>query len=243
MGNLPDSDAAKPTLLTASGTIGHTPKNSWQKDYIHTTVKMELKKDGSIIGKSTWTPRGVEENLSRAYQFGYKNRDQQEVVGKLLARSQETGRGEFLENDPTNFETPWKIESEFKLDSLVNVPGPSAMTIPYGLVSGDLRRLAAYTPPDDRQFPDKCGSRAYVESITLTFPKGITIKHIPPDVKSSHGAYHYSATYKLRGHELQIERDFASKRDTPFCSAKDDKDRNALRAVLQRDLRGQVFLN
>ncbi len=243
MGSLPNSDAAKPTLLTETGTIGHTPKNSWQKDYTHTTVKLALKKDGSVVGKSVSTVRGVEEVSSRAYQFSYKNRDKQEVVGRLLARSQETGTGEFLENDPTDLDAPWKIESVFKLDSVVNVPGPSAMTIPYGLVPGDLRRLASQSPPLTRRFPIQCGSRAYLESTTLTFPEGVTIGRIPPNVKSQNGPYYYSATYKLRSSELQVERSYASKGDTPFCGDNIDKYRKAFRMVLQRDLRGQVFFN
>jgi len=242
MGTLPDSVTAKPTLLTASGTKGYTPMNSWRKDYHHAIVKMALQKDGSVKGQSTWITHGVPEIAARAYQFGYKDRDTLDVINAILARGQETGRGEFLNNDPMDREEPWKIETIFSLDPIVNVPGPSAMTIPYGLMTDQFRRMASYVPPATRMFPAICSSLGFKHSLTLSFPRGMQVRRIPPNVKSVNGAYHYSASYKLLGQNLSVERSYASKRDLPTCSSRDDEDWNAFRAIIQRDLRGQVFI-
>jgi hypothetical protein len=57
----------------------------------------------------------------------------------------------------------------------------------------------------------------------------------------SSGPYHYAASYKLFGQELLVERAYSSRRKTGICNSSDDKNWNAFRAVLQRDLRGQVF--
>jgi len=241
MGTLPDGDTGKPTLLTASGAIGQTPHTWWQKDYSHVKVKMMLQKDGSVVGRSTWTSGGVEEVGIRANQFSYKNRDPQELSTKLLTRSQESGWGEFLKNDPQDLAQPMKVDSVFELDPLVNVPGPSAMTIPHGLVPGNLRRMASYKPPPNRRFPVVCGSRAFTETISLTFPEGITVERVPPDVQSKNGPYYYDSRYRLVGQELQVERVYSSRRQTSICNGTDDKHWNAFRSVLQRDLRGQVF--
>lgn len=243
MGTLPYSDVGKPTLLTATGVIGQTPMTSWKKDYLRLAIRMKLNKDGSVMGKSTWTARGINEVSSRGRQFGYKNREKQEIVNEFLEGSQEIGTGEFLDSDPSDFETPWKIESTFKLDSVVNMPGPNAMTIPYGLTPTLWRRLASYKPPENRQFQARCSSTAYSESITLTFPKGVTVQRIPRSVRSQNGAYVYSSSYRLKGQDLQVQRSYATKRDTPFCPARDDKDFSAFRAVLRRDLKEQIFFN
>ena len=241
MGSLPDGDTDKHTLLTATGTMGHTPHTWWQKDYSHVKVIMILQKDGSIVGKSTWTSAGVEEVGIRSNQFAYKNRDPQELSTKLLTRSQESGWGEFLKNDPLDLDKPLKVESVFELDTLVNVPGPSAMTVPHGLVPGNLRRMASYKPPPNRRFPAVCGSRTFTESISLTFPDGVLLERTPPDVKSKNGPYYYAASYKQVGQEVQVERTYSSRRKTGVCNSIDDKNWNAFRVVLQRDLRGQVF--
>jgi transglutaminase-like putative cysteine protease len=241
MGSLPDGDTGKPTLLTATGTMGQTPHTWWQKDYSRVKVKMILQKDGSVAAKSTWTSGGVEEVSVRGSQFAYKNRDPQELSTKLLTRSQESGWGEFLKNDPLDLDKPLIVQTVFELDTLVNVPGPSAMTIPHGLVPGNLRRMASYKPPTVRRFPVLCGSRELSESISLTFPDGVLVERVPPDVQSKNGPYYYAASYKLVGQELQVERAYSSRRKTGVCNSTDDKHWNAFRAVLQRDLRGQVF--
>jgi hypothetical protein len=241
MGTLPDGDTGKPTLLTASATIGNTPHTWWQKDHSHIQVKMVLQKDGSVLGKSTWTSAGVEEVGIRSNQFAYKNRDTQELTTKLLARSQETGWGKFLKNDPMDLDQPLKVESVFELEALVNVPGPSAMTVPHGLVPGNLRRMASYKTPPNRRFPVVCGSRAFTESISLTFPEGSQIERVPANVQYNSGPYHYAASYKLVGQELLVKRAYSSRRKTGICNSSDDKNWNAFRSVLQRDLRGQVF--
>jgi len=228
--------------LTATGTMGHTPSTWWQKDYSHVKVRMLLQKDGSVLGQSTWTSGGVEEVSTRGSQFNYKNRDQQELATKLLARSQETGWGEFLKNDPLDLDTPLKVESVFGLDTLVNLPGPSAMTIPYGLVPGKLRWMAAYKPPPNRRFPAVCGSRSFTESIRLTFPDGVLLERTPPNVRTKNGPYYYAAIYKQVGQELQVERSYSSRRKTSACTIENDKNWNAFRSVLQRDLREQIFI-
>ena len=243
MGTLPLGDMSKPTLLTATGAIGQTPSTSWKKDNFQVAIKMRINKDGSVVGKSTWTARGINEISSRANQFGYKNREKQEVANEFLEQSQQTGTGEFLNNDPSDFETPWKIESTFNLDSVVNMPGPNAMTIPYGLVPNLWRRMASYKPPERRQFPSRCTSRSYSESITLTFPKGFTVERIPKNVHSKSGDYYYSSSYRIKDQRLYVRRSYVTKRDTPFCQEYDDKDFSAILAVLRRDLKEQIFFN
>jgi len=204
---------------------------------------MKLLKDGSVVGISTWVTRGVEEIATRSSQFNYKNREQQEIVSTILGQWQETGSGEFLENDPTNLDILWNIETRFKLDPVVNLPGHSAMPIPFGLVSGTLKRMASYKPADIRRFQALCYSRGFNDSITLTFPAGVKIERIPPNVKSRNGEYFYSATYQLNGQRLKVNRTYAVKRGNHFCSGDDDKYWNAFTKVLRRDLREQVFLN
>lgn len=115
------------------------------------------------------------------------------------------------------------------------------MTIPHGLVPGNLRRMASYKPLPNRRFPAICGSRSFTESISLTFPNGVLLERTPPDVNSKNGPYYCAARYKQVGQDLQVERSYSSRRKTGVCNSTDDKNWNAFRAVLQRDLRGQVF--
>jgi hypothetical protein len=101
--------------------------------------------------------------------------------------------------------------------------------------------MSNYTPPLARRFPLSCSSVSHTESTTLTFPPNLKIERIPQGTRSKNGAFEYESRYTLKGQELKVLRVYTSRRDSPVCGAKDDKDWLAYRRVLQRDLRAQVF--
>ena len=241
MGTLPHGDKGKPTLLTASGTIGQTPVNSWKSDYNRSRVQMRMRKDGSFVGKSTTVMRGIEEVNSRGNQFANQNDDQTPWINGLLASHQETGTGRIWPTEPTNLDTPWAVEAEFQLDPLVNVPGPSAMTIPYGLAPGRLHAMASHKAIEAPRYPQRCSSAELRETTTLKFPTNMKITRIPSNVQGSFGSYHYQSRYTLKGHTLLVDRLYRAKRTSTLCETSVNHDWNRFREVLQRDLRGQVF--
>ena len=173
--------------------------------------------------------------------FDNQNKDQRHLVSELLARFQESGSGEIAKSAPEDLDRPWEVTTAFTLDPQVNVPGPSAMTIPYGLVPGHLKAMSNYTPPKARRYPLVCSSVRHTESTILTFPPTLKIERIPQGTHSTSGAFEYESRYTLKGQELKVQRVFTSRRSTPVCSAQDDKDWLDYRRVLQRDLRAQVF--
>ncbi len=241
MGTLPDDDMAKPVLLTASGTLGKTPGNSPERDYTHTETRMVLQNDGSVTGTSKIRMAGQLEVASRMTQFNNQNKDQRQIVSRLLARFQESGTGQVGKSAPLDLETPWQLSSTYTLDPQVNVPGPSAMTIPYGAVPGHLKSMSNYTPPLVRRYPLACSSVRHTESTTLVFPAQLKIQRIPVGMHSKNGAFEYESHYTLKGQELTVRRVYTSSRDSGVCGANDDKDWLSYRSVLQRDLRAQVF--
>ena len=214
---------------------------AWQKDYSRPVVQMRMRQNGSLSGKGTWLLRGLEEVNSRGNQFLNQNEDQAQWVNDWLARNQETGTGRILPTEPTNLDEPWKVETDFELDPLVNVPGPSAITIPYGLAPGKLYAMASFKAIETHRFPQACSSTEFRETTTLKFPSKIKITRIPANVKASIGSYHYQARYRLKGQTILVYRIYRSKRSSPFCEASVNRDWNQFRQVLQRDLRGQVF--
>ncbi len=241
MGTLPGGDMGKPVLLTASGTMGRTPSQSAKNDYTLSDSVLVLHEDGKVSGKNISRMMGSFEVGSRGTHFSYQNQDQVEVVNKFLRRFQESGVGKFMKNDPANLEAPWAVESVFELDAVVNVPGPSAMTIPHGLASNRLKGMASYKPPADRRFPASCSSAGYTETTSLQLPSTVQIERIPSDIRFQRGAIDYKATYARQGQQVSVTRVYTAQRNSPVCNAQDDRDWDEFRAVLQRDLRAQVF--
>jgi len=173
LGTLPNGDLDKPVVITATGAISRTPMTHPSKDRTEARIQMKLTRDGSIEGKSQAKMFGVFEVASRSAQFNYQNKNQADIVNRLLSRFQETGWGEIENTEPTNFDKAWQVNASFELDPVVNVPGPSAMAIPVGLAPGRMKNLADVVLPKERRFPTYCASTQPREWIELVFPKAV----------------------------------------------------------------------
>jgi hypothetical protein len=185
---------------------------------------------------------GSEQVDSRSVQFSNLGKSSEDLARSYLSRFGETGTGEIKVDDPMDLDKPWKVESTFELDPVVNIPGPSAMAIPVGLAPGRLRGLVTTKPMSDRQFESACGSSRHREETEIRLPPKVRIERIPADVSFSKGPLRYSATYRRTGNVVQITREMVADRPSHTCTARDDEDWAALLRVLQRDFRGQVFV-
>ena len=241
-GTLPDGDMDKPVVHTATGKIGRTPANDPARDFSHTEIALTLQQDGQVSGHSKAQMQGYVQVSSRGSQFATLNRDQATTVNRMLDRYQESGTGEIKSTHPLELDSPWEVSSVFQLDTLVNLPGPSAMTLPVGVTPGRIKSIANYKPPVARRFPSACGSGRHSESISLRLPSTVQVERIPSNVNFRRGPLTYTASYALEGSLLKVRREFISHRATPTCDARDDQDWTALRDVLRRDMRAQIFL-
>ena len=241
LGTLPNGDMDKPVLLTQTGVISRTPKTDQSRDRTEARIQMRLTRDGSIEGKSQAKMFGIFEVASRSSQFNYQNKNQADIVNRLLSRFQETGWGEIGKTEPTNYDKPWQVNSTFELDPVVNVPGPSAMAIPVGLAPGRIKNFADVVLPKERRFPTSCNSTKHEEWIDLSFPKDMKITRVPKDVSFAKDNLIYRSTYELKGQTLKIKRTYSSSYKSNICGAEADKIFSAFTQVLRRDLRQQVF--
>ena len=116
------------------------------------------------------------------------------------------------------------------------------MAIPVGLAPGRLRGMSTSRPTSERRFESWCGSARHSEEVEIRLPPRVRIERIPANVSFSKGPLRYSATYRRTGNVVQITREIVADRASHICTARDDDDWAALLRVLQRDLRGQVFV-
>ena len=100
----------------------------------------------------------------------------------------------------------------------------------------------SYKSPKDRRYPASCSSGRQSESIEMSFPRSVRIERIPSGVSFKRGDIQYSSHYALEGRVLKIKRELTSSRNGTLCPADDDAVWAAFVAVLQRDMRAQVFM-
>lgn len=242
MGTLPGEVMDKPVLLTGTGREARTPRSTPGADYTHTRLRMQVSVTGEVRGSSVAVMRGLDELESRSAQFDNLGKRQEDLVRHYLSRYGETGSGRIMAGDPDNLDKPWQVEATFELDPVVNIPGPSAMPIPVGLGPGHIRGMATTRPASGRRFAHVCMSGQHREEVELRLPANARIERIPSGVRFERGPLRYVSTYRQAGNVVLITREVSADRQNHTCTARDDENWAAMLRVLQRDLRGQVFI-
>ena len=243
-GTLPMDDMGKPTLITANGEIGETPKSSSKRDYTITRTKLFLSRDGSITGTSEFKPHGYFITNSRAAQFSYENRDTQIVVDSILKKHLESGSGQITHGDPTDLQSEWIVKSDFKLDPLINLPGLSAFSIPTGLAPGFIKLHATIKNYNGRRYPYGCGSSKHTERVEIVFPPSVNVRKIPKNREITIGNDSYKSSYTLNGKTLIVSRSWVGDQKADVCmpSASEIEATRLMRDKVKQDLRGQIFV-
>lgn len=243
MGVLPGEDLAKPVVLTSTGEIRYTPSSSHLKDYSESKSVMKLLQDGRIQGFSKITSRGLYEVESRMTRFYENGRDQERLVSKYLARFMESGKGEIAKQNALDLDSSWMDEAFFELNAVVNIPGPSALSLPVGVAPGYLKSMTKTSSLKNRRFPAYCFSNKHVEEVELELPTEVQITRIPKDVNFDNGMYRYTAKYTLEGKTLRSHRTYQAKHNSHICASNEDELWSELHEVLARDMRSQVFID
>ena len=242
MGLLPEGVVGKPGLITSTGQILTTPLDDVEKDKTITQTKMVLHPDGRVTGNSRVEQFGYFQLLSRSRIYRNLNKPQDEVVGNMLARYNESGTGRIHHPDPLDLNTDWVVNSEYSLDPVANLPGVVALTFPIGLAQGRFQILATAKAQTNSKFPKICGSSSHKEVIEMSLPEVSRVTRAPSDVSFKSSTLSYLASYEVTGKTVKVTRTFEANRGRSVCGNEDDLEWDQFTKVLQRDLRQQYFL-
>ena len=242
MGLLPSSDMDKQVLQVANGQISKTPGRRPSSDYTKTLTKLRLNADGSMVGNSHTKQYGTFEIGSRSLAHSRVHADPDAIANQLLDRYKETGTGRITTPDAQDLENEWEQNAKFTLDPLVNVPGPSAFSIPVGIARGDLKSWSSMVIPKIRRFPTTCASTRHIEEYQIFFPKHVKVISVPRGVAYKRSSITYSSTYALKGKKLTVRREMVDEQNSPICASDDDEVWREFGPVLRKDLRSQVLI-
>jgi transglutaminase-like putative cysteine protease len=242
VGLLPGSNMNKDVLQVATGKISRTPKKMPGVDYTRTLVKLQLNDDGSMTGTSHTKQYGTFEIGGRATAHSRVHSDPDAIANALLDRYKETGTGRITTPEALELDNDWEQSAKFTLDPLVNLPGPSAFSIPVGIARGDLHSWASMVIPSIRRYPTTCASTRHIEEYQIQFPKKVRVTSVPKDVTYNRSSIAYASTYVLKGRQLTVKREMVDEQNSSVCAADDDDVWREFGPVLRRDLRSQVMI-
>jgi transglutaminase-like putative cysteine protease len=231
----------KPTVLTGLERLGRTPSTKADQNVVRTAIEMKIQADGSIEGHSESTLSGISEAGSRANRFYAQPTPEAEVVKNLLNRFNETGTGSLDYPDPSLLDQPFWVKSSFRLDPVTNFPGPGALMTPVGLAPGGIANFGVHKPVEKREWQYPCFSRTMEDRYQIEFPANVTVGPMPKGVTYNADGIRFRSFYELSGHSVVVLREIEIQHASDVCTPKDNEAWKAFHAVLQRDLRSQVF--
>jgi transglutaminase-like putative cysteine protease len=233
-------DLDKPTVLTALGKIGHTPRMNASENVGRVDSRLKIDRDGVIHGASSVTYQGVPEIDSRRNRFYEKSRSEQQVVKELLQRFNETGDGMMDFPDPERIDQPYWIRAKFFLNPISNIPGRGGMMVPVGMGPGGIAWAGA-DQPLVKDFDHTCRSQTHQEFYSIEFPKNVTIDGVPEGTKFKNEVVNYTSTYIVKDRIVEVRRTLKIQHKGSVCGLAENKLWRSFHKILQKDLRSQIF--
>jgi hypothetical protein len=240
-GSLPSDQLDKPTLLTALGKVGHTPKPKKENNRTVSKLIMKIGKDGEIKGIADTQYFGSAEISARYKYEGADTTLAEGMVKRQLSKFRQTGQGRIKTSEVYDLNKPFTTQSEFTLDALANVPGPGAMTVPVGLAPGELASIANNRPPEKFTVPYSCATRSVAEEYQILFPKNVKVGKIPQDINYKKGGIEYKAAYLEKDNQVIVTRSLEVQRPGAVCKPEELQKWQDFYKVLIKDMRSQIF--
>ena len=240
-GLLPEDEVDKPTLLTALGKIGHTPKPNMDLNRTVTGMVLTIQKDGQIKGEAHSVYFGSAEIAARYNYEGVETSLSERMVKDQLAKFHQMGEGKIKSTSVYNLDQPLTTDSKFTLDAISNFPGPGAMTVPVGLAPGELALIANDRPPESFKYPYRCATKMVQEVYQIEFPSNVKLTRIPPGVRYKQGYIQYDASYSVEGNKVNVKRRLMVERPTAVCKPEELQKWKDFYQVFIKDMRAQIF--
>ena len=233
-------DMDKPTVLTALGKMGRTPRMLASENFGKVDMTMRIDAQGVVNGTSSVVYQGVPEIESRRFRFYAKSRSERQVIKDLLQRFNETGGGSMEFPEPERIDLPYWIRAKFFLNPVTTIPGRGAIMIPVGIGPGGIAWAGADDPLEN-DFLHTCKSHTYEENYSIEFPGNVAIDGLPEGTIFRDGMIHYSSSYTASGRLVTVKRELTIQHDGSVCGPDDNRRWRSFHKVLQKDLRSQIF--
>jgi hypothetical protein len=123
------------------------------------------------------------------------------------------------------------------------VPGPSALTIPVGMVVGWIKGISSRDQIQNTSYPFTCPPQMHKDQIELHLPKGVKFTRLPPNLVVESGPFRYSANYTAVGQVIRAERTFTVSSKSIVCPPELSDDFNKVLKSMRKDMRSQIFIH
>jgi transglutaminase-like putative cysteine protease len=194
-GVLPDTDADKPVLQTATGVLGRTPRLTAANEQVASKTSIQIQEDGNAEGTTLVTASGASGIALRALMSSLLPGMEANYIRETVPGASD---GELEKGDPTALTDPYVMAAHYTLTNATPLPGPGAVAFSIGDHPFSLPLAISASLPS-RKSDYVCGSLHLVDETTINFPAAQIITSIPKSNEISADEMKLTATYERVG--------------------------------------------
>jgi transglutaminase-like putative cysteine protease len=215
-GVLPEQDMDRPVLLTAQGTIAHTPGPSVYPEISRVVTDVHVHDDGSADADTRISMTGGFAIAMRASMEELIPGTESEFIRNAVPGATD---GTLDKGDPTNLADPYAMSAHYTMARAVNVPGPGAASLWIGYHPFPM--VTALTPGLQNRHTDYlCSSFTATDEETITLPDSLSLTGLPKAAEVDTEGYSLTVSYERQGpHAVHVTRTLKAQHPHQSCSA------------------------
>lgn len=230
----------KPTLLTASATLGRTPAG--QRNETSVNSNFVVAADGAAEFDSTYIFRGALAEQWRSMGRGAPATARTEHVTEVLRARGQDGHGEWDPGDLGSLAAQHKMRYSGHSDDLATLPGPIGVNAASSLNPMLLTAVTALAGESGRVRDFVCPSQDIEEHARYLFAARVRIIAVPRPLELHDDYFEYSASYERKDNEVSVRRSYKLHHPGRVCSSADFQRMLPSIVAMQRDLNSQLIL-
>ncbi|PHV11469.1 DUF3857 domain-containing protein [Chitinimonas sp. BJB300] len=231
----------KPTLLTRSGQIAHTPLT--QQDETHSNMEVTVQNDGVAAVKGSKDVIGVFAEVDRVnFQITPEN-ERAHMIENILMKNGLKGKGRYtLDLNPSSRDRQ-RFSYDATVENFVAFPGTVGLNAGTTLAGGLAATIGSYIAESTRTQPFPCAAFLVEEEANYSFPKGTKIVSLPKPLKLENNYFHYNASYQRQNQQVKIKRMLQLKATgRAVCTPADFKAMLPSIQAMWRDVKNQIVI-
>ncbi|WP_028943813.1 DUF3857 domain-containing transglutaminase family protein [Pseudomonas vranovensis] len=239
-GYLPVPVLDKPTLLTRTGTLGHTPAT--QQSKVENSTTFTVANSGAADFQHVSKIDGWAAELNR---WGVRNMTPAQrdlMVQQILAAYGQTGSGKTNSGDLEG-SGAFEVQITGRSENLANLPGPIGVPTLTSLAGGIAQNVFGFVAEKQRTQPFTCISGVNEEQARYEFPADVKILAAPKSVTLKDAFIDYTAEYTQQGNSVVVKRRMDFHYPKAVCSVTDYEKMKPVVDAMLNDLNSQVIVH
>ncbi|HTQ15381.1 MAG TPA: DUF3857 domain-containing protein [Rhizomicrobium sp.] len=196
-GMLPESDAGKPVVQTATGAVAVTPFAPASESRVVSTVDVTLAPDGSASGQTHVEAHGFAAVIMRAVINLVPANQDDAYVRYLMGPG---ASGTIDRGDTGSMSRDYDFTVHFRMNSVANFPGPGALPAELGFTPSRPAAAIAGSFPASRLRAYSCFNITDEETTNITLPPGTQVMALPKGGEFEAPEMKLSVSYDETGH-------------------------------------------